>query len=371
MTETYTPNSSRWFSKLFECLYLYIAAANCVYMFISTLKDVRNYEEHYLMLFLCCGGGAVVLSIGFSIYWHLSVKAKHINSALLHAWFRGVLRYYLAYEISTYGFAKILRTQFAPVYFRNDLTVGGLSGFELTWNYFAYSYSFAVILGLLQIGGSILLLFRRTSLLGVCILLPVMVNIVLINMFYHIALGAFINSIIITLGLLYLLMLRWKELVSLFFNAAPVLPPVRLSFLKPLIKLLIVAAAFATIYSYVYKQPIDIFAGKWKVYELVRNGKVVRKDDWVTNPNSWCYIYMEETGEVHMSPNPYVYDKERVRRGNYKYDAKTHVMKLIFAHVDTEKIMVSHYTGTAMQWNTVLDGSILQLKLIKVEKPAN
>ena len=369
MTETYTPNSSSWFSKLFECLYLYIATANFVYMFISTLKDVRNYEEHYLTLFLFCGAGAVVLSIGFTIWWHLREKKKYINSALSHAWLRGVLRYYLAYEISTYGFAKILRTQFAPMYFRDDLTVGSLSGFELTWNYFAYSYSFAVILGVLQIGGSILLLFRRTSLLGVCILLPVMVNIVLINMFYHIALGAYINSIIITIGLLYLLMLRSKELLSIFFNATAVLPPVRLSFLKPLIKLLVVAAAFATIYSYVNRQPTGLVAGKWKVYGFVRNGKVVSENDWLTNPNSWCYIYIEETGNVFMSPNPYVYDQERGRQAEYKYDSKTNIMKLIFAHVDTEKVMVSHYTGTSMQWNTVLDDSTLQLKLIKVDKP--
>lgn len=368
MTETYTPNPSPWFSKLFECLYLYIATTNFVYMFISILSDVRNYEGLYLTLFLYSGTGAVILSIGFSIWWHLREKKKYINSALWHAWLRGVLRYYLAYEISTYGFAKILRTQFFPMYFRDDATVGSLSGFDLTWNYFGYSYSFAVILGLFQIGGGILLLFRRTSLLGVCILLPVMVNIVLINMFYHIAVGAFINSIIITIGLLYLLMLKRKELVSVFFNAAAVLPPVRLSFLKPLLKLLMIAGAFGTIYSYVYRQPASTFAGKWKVYQFIINGKVVSGNDWLTNPNSWCYIYIEGTGNVFMSPNPYVFDQERARQADYKYDDKTHIMKLIFAHVDTEKVTVSHYTGTAMQWNTVLDDSTLQLKLIKVDK---
>jgi hypothetical protein len=369
MTETYTPNSSPWFSKLFECLYLYVAIASFIYMSIGILSDVRNYEGRYLMLFLYCGAGAVILSIGFSIWWHLREKKEHINSALWHAWLRGILRYYLAYEMSIYGFAKILRTQFFPMYFRDDITVGSLSGFDLTWNYFGYSYSFAVILGLFQIGGGILLLFRRTSLLGVCILLPVMVNIVLINMFYHIAVGAFINSIIITIGLLYLLLLKWEDLISVFFNAAAVLPPVRLSLLKPFIKLLVIAVAFGTIYSYVYRRPASIFAGKWKVYQFIRNGKVISGNDWLTNPNSWCYIYIEETGNVLMSPNPYVFDRERVRQADYQYDDKTHIMKLIFAHVDTQKVMVSHYTGTAMQWNTVLDDSTLQLKLIKADKP--
>ena len=57
----------------------------------------------------------------------------------------------------------------------------------------------------------------------------------------------------------------------------------------------------------------DFFAGKWKVYQFIRNGKVISGNDWLTNPNSWCYIYIEETGNVLMSPNPYVFDRERVK----------------------------------------------------------
>jgi hypothetical protein len=121
----------------------------------------------------------------------------------------------------------------------------------------------------------------------------------------------------------------------------------------------------------VSKQSPGILAGKWRVAEFYRNGKVVPKDNWLVNPNSWCNIYIEESGEVYMSPNPYVYDEERVRRADYIYNPKTHIMKLIFAHVDTEKVTVSRYTGTGMQWNTVLDDSTLQITLVKVDKPDN
>jgi hypothetical protein len=127
-----------------------------------------------------------------------------------------MLRYWLALEIATYGFAKILKTQFARSYIRENTPVVQLNGFELTWNYFAHSYPLAVIIGLLQIGGAILLLFRRTTLFGVVILLPIMLNIVLINLFYHIAAGAFMNSVLFTLGLLYLLLLRRSALRSAY-----------------------------------------------------------------------------------------------------------------------------------------------------------
>jgi hypothetical protein len=45
-----------------------------------------------------------------------------------------------------YGFAKILKTQFAVSYLRNDTPAGQLNGFELTWNYFGHSYWLAVII---------------------------------------------------------------------------------------------------------------------------------------------------------------------------------------------------------------------------------
>ena len=126
MTETSTPYSSFWLSKLFECLYLYIAVANFVYMLISTLTDVRYKEDYYLHLFLYSGVGAIIIAIAYSFWWHRNEKKGNANSAIKHAWLRGILRYYLAYEISTYGFAKILRTQFAIRYFSNDIPIGSL-----------------------------------------------------------------------------------------------------------------------------------------------------------------------------------------------------------------------------------------------------
>ena len=54
-------------------------------------------------------------------------------------------------------------------------------------------------LPILQLGGCLLLLYRRTRLLGVMILLPVMSNILFINVFYGINPGALNTSVFILL----------------------------------------------------------------------------------------------------------------------------------------------------------------------------
>ena len=62
-------------------------------------------------------------------------------------------------------------------------SIASLSGYELTWYYYGYSYTYAFILGSVQIAGATLLLFRKTTFLGATLILPVIANILLIDIF--------------------------------------------------------------------------------------------------------------------------------------------------------------------------------------------
>jgi hypothetical protein len=66
---------------------------------------------------------------------------------------------------------------------------------------------------LLQLTGAALLLFRKTALLGAALLLPVMANIVLVNIFFFIAWGATCTSIFIFAAVVAIL---WRERQALF-----------------------------------------------------------------------------------------------------------------------------------------------------------
>ncbi|SEP02809.1 hypothetical protein SAMN05192574_11969 [Mucilaginibacter gossypiicola] len=366
---TATPRSY-WFAKFFECVYLLIAIYDCLMMMWGTLlyKLFTSFGDvSFARLFTWIIIGMLIFSVVYSIYWNQKSKEEGFNSEIRHAFLRGVMRYFLAFQVSAYGFAKILKTQFGHVYMRDNTPVGKLSGFDLTWNYFGHSYTFAIILGLLQIGGSVMLLFRRTTLLGTCLLLPIMLNIVLINVFYDIAIGAFINSIIITTGLLYLLLLRWPDIKPVLFKEV-VKSPLRLSFAKPVLKLLVIVLAFYSIYRYVVAVPSSAFAGKWKIQQFIRNGKTIGENDWMNGAQNWCYIYIEDDGRISFCANPYVFEANRAWFGRYSYNAKQKTFDVHFdggTNNNTTRVKISNYNGKQMQWDTKVYDDTLKLKLVK------
>jgi hypothetical protein len=84
--------------------------------------------------------------------------------------------------------------------------------------YYSHSHAYALILGLIQLGGGALLLFRKTALLGAALMLPVMTNIVMINVFFHIAWGAMGTSAFIFASMLAVLWHSRHALVGVFWT---------------------------------------------------------------------------------------------------------------------------------------------------------
>jgi len=87
------------------------------------------------------------------------------------------LRYLSAYLLFTYGVSKLAGWQFRLAPEITSKPVGSLSGFQLTWYFYSYSYVYARILGLTQLAGGAMLLFRKTALLGAAAMIPVIANI--------------------------------------------------------------------------------------------------------------------------------------------------------------------------------------------------
>ncbi|POY39306.1 hypothetical protein C3K47_02070 [Solitalea longa] len=95
------------------------------------------------------------------------------------------------------------------------------SGEWLTWFYFGYSEAFGMTIAIVQILGAYLLLFRKSLLFGLLILFALMLNITLINIFYHMNAGALIQSLITTIGIAFLLILDYERIKKLLFNSVP------------------------------------------------------------------------------------------------------------------------------------------------------
>jgi hypothetical protein len=127
------------------------------------------------------------------------------------------LRYVCAFLLYMYGVSKLAHLQFNLTSQLSQRTISSLSGYELTWYYYGYSRIYASILGLTQLTGATLLLFRKTTLLGALTMFPIMANILLINMFILVNdYGPFFTSSLILFSMLLILWNQRAALLSLF-----------------------------------------------------------------------------------------------------------------------------------------------------------
>jgi hypothetical protein len=105
-------------------------------------------------------------------------------------WIAGVLLIF-------YGFAKVTGAQFLVTDAELARPMGEVSGFWLTWYYFGFSTTYKIFIATAEIGGGALLLWPRSALAGALILLPVTVNIAVLDPLYGVDLGATIVSWVI------------------------------------------------------------------------------------------------------------------------------------------------------------------------------
>lgn len=197
-------------------------------------------------------------------------------------------RYFVAFMIISYGWAKIMGSQFTILDSELDKPMGSVSGFWLTWHYFGFSPFYGNLIALVQIACGFLLLYRKTVLLASCVLFGVLGNIVLIDIFYGVDLGGLLSAIVLEIGVSIILSYHLQELKDVFwrrqnsvFGAVKNTPKLR--FLKiVLITVFVITPPGCTywIANYNNRFPTDL-DGKWKVENIsmpiTNNGEPLTK----------------------------------------------------------------------------------------------
>ena len=112
-------------------------------------------------------------------------------------------RWYVFVFLNIYGIAKIAGGQF---YRRGHLPEGVANtmlrdapAFDLAWTFMGYSFAYILFIGLAEVVGAWLLLWERTKLIGVLILLPIMINILVFDVIFLDKYGALASATIYTL----------------------------------------------------------------------------------------------------------------------------------------------------------------------------
>ena len=106
-----------------------------------------------------------------------------------------LLRWIAAALLMLYGFAKLNGSQFTVLDSVLATPLGEVSGFWLTWHYFGWSHIYGSLIALAQIAGALLLTHRRYAPIGAVLLVPILINIILLNLLFGIDAGATIVSV--------------------------------------------------------------------------------------------------------------------------------------------------------------------------------
>ena len=371
------PNSSRWYVIYPDSFFSCTAVGYLVYSLAMFLpgKQVVLYSSYlspgYKNLLFCAIAG------GFYT-WIVAGKRQKgtYNADRAHAIFFGIIRIWLAAAISIYGFAKILGVQFkgADEIILRDSLLGDISGNYLTWYYFNFSPNFTLLIGYLQVAGAILLLFRRTTLAGIFVLLPLMVNIVLIDFFYGIPRIPTLLAAVFTAALFYLLLLHWQQLAALFSRTVDALPRILSPTLKNILRAAAIAFAFMSIYHEVLKQRRPSYPdnaallGKWKVTTSSVNGKEIVPNAWQADSSRWTAIYFFNTTYCAISPNPYYFDRTKSRFAKYAFNKARHLLSIYFLRTsDSLKASIDFVSASTILVKGSLDSDSVHMQLTKVK----
>ncbi|MFT6167004.1 MAG: hypothetical protein ACJASF_001700 [Vicingaceae bacterium] len=128
--------------------------------------------------------------------------------------FEVVLRQNVFIILNIYAISKVFGGQFymkgkLPAVIANT-TLGEASSFSLAWTFMGHSYFYILFVGITQLIGAWFLLWNKTKLIGVFILIPIMTNIVIFDILFLDVYPALANAIIV-FGMLLLILLFNKE----------------------------------------------------------------------------------------------------------------------------------------------------------------
>jgi uncharacterized membrane protein YphA (DoxX/SURF4 family) len=175
-----------------------------------------DYPQNFEVLFKGMGIGGAFFLLYCIIY------PKIANASVAQPVLLTVIRYFLAYTILSYGYAKIFAGQFPHTMVNMDARFVELSPMRVAWAFFGYSRGYQEFLGWAEVVPAVLLLFRRTTLIGAILMFIVMLNVFLVNIFFDVCVK--LNSGIYTVLAFYIMLQSTSRLWTFFFTNRVAMP---------------------------------------------------------------------------------------------------------------------------------------------------
>jgi uncharacterized membrane protein len=125
--------------------------------------------------------------------------------------FENAISWIVVIAMLIYGGGKLI--QFDSVV-EIDKTISEMTGMELMWAFYGYSKSFAITLGVFELIGGLLILIKRTRIIGCLFTSTILVNVILQDIYFGVHLGALKAAILYQLLILIILLLNKEKLIT-------------------------------------------------------------------------------------------------------------------------------------------------------------
>ena len=146
-----------------------------------------NYVQLFIMVMFALTG---------CIIWSVADARKKNYNRWLY-WLTVGVRYFLAFSLIAYGSFKVFKTQFpAPSIARLLEPYGQSSPMGLAWTFLGYSRGYNYFMGIAEITGGLLLLFKKSKTFGALFSMTVTCNIVAINFCFDVPVKLYSSALL-------------------------------------------------------------------------------------------------------------------------------------------------------------------------------
>ena len=252
----------------------------------------------------------LIIAAIITIIWSIADRKRPNYNKLLH-WFIVLVRYYIIFQMVTYGLAKLFYLQFQPPSFTRLIQAyGDSSPMGILWTFMGYSKGYTMFTGAGELLGGLLLLFRRTRTLGAIIVFAVMANVMALNFFYDVPVKLLSTHIVLLS--VFLIALDAKRMWNVFIANQPTkaqdIPPTfinsKLERIKNIVKWVIIVGALGfAFYSMtnLLKQwgpeaNKALLHGLYEIENLEKNGKNI--PPLATDSTRWKRIVVDRKGQA-------------------------------------------------------------------------
>ncbi|MEM6299405.1 MAG: hypothetical protein AAF740_12020 [Bacteroidota bacterium] len=162
--------------------------------------------------------------------------------------FENAISLVVVFAMFVYGAVKLIQFNGAASI---DKTIAEMTGMELMWAFYGYSRAFAITLGIFELLGGILILIRKTRIIGCLFTSTILVNVILQDIYFGVHLGA-LKAAILYQGLILIILWLNKERLIQSINKLLLSPSIKQNRTKLFIKIGIAFGLFLVLRLFEY-----------------------------------------------------------------------------------------------------------------------